>query len=290
MSVFSMIFAGNSPSNTSIFDFNIMNIANGWAVILGNYYYVNKPIEISNIYSMSISYFVLINILAFLMCFRNIYQERQSNFLSIKPNLFLIVFMLIAILSFTAFFLAYLLPYELSLIIFVYLVPIFQIIILSPNSLKPYILSFIAISLLQILIFNPAISFPAFAIIEVILIFLIIHNLNFLNKSKKFEKGLSIFFICLIFLSNPSLNTDKLFITDKNETTSHETFENSYYLKSDFDTNLHNVYCYEDSNEKSMIASLLGIRSSYSIEKEVTHSTSIDFTVKDGLEYKECIN
>ena len=99
-----------------------------------------------------------------------------------------------------------------------------------------------------------------------------------------------IFFICLIFLSNPSLNTDKLFITDKNETTSHETFENSYYLKSDFDTNLHNVYCYEDSNEKSMIASLLGIRSSYSIEKEVTHSTSIDFTVKDGLEYKECIN
>ena len=130
MSVFSMIFAGNSPSNTSIFDFNIMNIANGWAVILGNYYYVNKPIEISNIYSMSISYFVLINILAFLMCFRNIYQERQNNFLSIKPNLFLIVFMLIAILSFTAFFLAYLLPYELSLIILLYLVPIFQIIIL----------------------------------------------------------------------------------------------------------------------------------------------------------------
>ena len=171
---------------------------------------------------------------------------------------------MIAIFIFIAFLLAYFLPYELSLIIFVYLVPLFQIIILSPNSLKPYILSFIAISLLQILIFNPAISFPAYAIIEVILIFLIIHNLNFLNTSKKFEKGLSIFFICLIFLSKPSLNIDKLFITDKNETTSHEIFEDSYYLKSDFDTNLHNVYCYEDDNKKSLIASLLGIRSSYS--------------------------
>ena len=290
LSVFSMIFAGTSPSNTSIFDFNIMNIANGWAVILGNYYYVNMPIEISNIYSMSISYFALINIVAFLICFRNIYQERLNNFLSIRPNLYLIVFMLIGMLSFMAFFLAYFLPYELSLIIFVYLVPLFQIVFLSPNILKPYVLSFIGIGLLQILIFNPAISFPAFAIIEVILIFLILHNLNFLNTSKKFEKGLSIFFICLIFLSKPSLNIDKLFITDKNETTSHETFESSYYLKSDFDTNLHNVYCYEDDNEKSLIASLLGIRSSYSSKKEVSHSTSLDFIVKDGLEYMECKN
>ena len=290
LSVFSMIFSGTSPANTSIFDLNVMNIANGWALVLGNYYYVNTPIEISNIYSMSINYFVLINVVAFLICFKKIYQERQTNFLSIKSDLYSIVFMLIAIFIFIAFFLAFLLPYELSLIIFIYLVPLFQIVILSPNSLRPYCLTFIAISLLQILIFNPGISFPAYALIEVILIFLIIHNLNFLNTSKKFEKGLSVFFICLIFLSNPSLNIDKLFITDKNEITSHEIFENSYYLKSDFDTNLHNVYCYEDDNEKSMIASLLGIRSSYSRKKETMYSLSLDFIVRDELEYMECKN
>lgn len=290
LSIFSMIFSGTSPENTSIFDLNIMNIANGWAVIMGNYYYINTPIENSNIYSMSINYFVLINVVAFLICFKNIYQERHTNFLSIKSDLYLIVFMLIAILIFIAFFLAFLLPYEFSLIIFLYLVPLFQIAFLSSNSLRPYFITFIVISLLQILIFNPAISFPAYAIIEVILIFLIIKNLNFLNTSKNLEKGLSVFFICLILLSKPSLNIDKLFITDKNESTSHETFKNSYYLKSDFDTNLHNVYCYEDDDEKSLIAGLLGIRSSYSVKKEVAYSTSLDFILKNELEYMECKN
>lgn len=290
LSVFSMIFSGSSPANTSIFDLNVMNIANGWALTLGNYYYVNIPIEISYIYSKSVNYFVLINMVAFLICFKNIYQERQTNFLSIKSDLYLIVFMLIAIFIFIAFFLAFLLPYELSLIIFVYLVPLFQIVILSPNSLRPYFVTFIAISLLQILVFNPKISFPAYAIIDFILIFLIVHNLIFLNISKKFETGLSVLFICLIFFSKPSLNIDKLFITDKNETTSHEIYENSYYLKSDFDTNLHNVYCYEDNNEKSMIASLLGIRSSHSKKKETIYSISLEFILRDGLEYIECKN
>jgi hypothetical protein len=176
------------------------------------------------------------------------------------------------------------------LIIFVYLVPLFQIVILSPNSLRPYFLTFIAISLLQILVFNPKISFPAYAIIDFILIFLIVHNLIFLNIPKKFETGLSLLFICLIFFSKPSLNIDKLFITDKNETTSHEIYENSFYLKSDFDINLHNVYCYEDNNEKSMIASLLGIRSSHSKKKETIYSISLEFISKDGLEYIECKN
>lgn len=290
LSVFSMIFSGSSPANTSIFDLNIMNIANGWALTLGNYYYVNTPIEISYIYSKSVNYFVLINVVAFLICFKNIYQERQTNFLLIKSDLYLIVFMLIAIFIFIAFFLAFLLPYELSLIIFVYLVPLFQIVILSPNSLRPYFLTFIAISLLQILVFNPKISFPAYAIIDFILIFLIVHNLIFLNIPKKFETGLSLLFICLIFFSKPSLNIDKLFITDKNETTSHEIYENSFYLKSDFDINLHNVYCYEDNNEKSMIASLLGIRSSHSKKKETIYSISLEFISKDGLEYIECKN
>jgi hypothetical protein len=86
------------------------------------------------------------------------------------------------------------------------------------------------------------------------------------------------------------LNIDKLFITDKNETTSHEIYENSFYLKSDFDINLHNVYCYEDNNEKSMIASLLGIRSSHSKKKETIYSISLEFISKDGLEYIECKN
>tara|TARA_B110000261_G_C12791419_1_gene240488 strand:- start:40 stop:288 length:249 start_codon:yes stop_codon:yes gene_type:complete len=81
---------------------------------------------------------------------------------------------------------------------------------------------------------------------------------------------------------------NKIFITDINESTSHEINSYSYSL-IDFQKNSNGVYCFEGSQNMSLISSLLGIRSSFDKEKKITHSTSIDFTVNNNLN-KECLD
>ena len=287
-SIFTMVLSGKTPSDTGVLSPNFMNIANGWSTILANSFAINLPDQDVSFYNRNLAFFIFVNILSFFLIAHTFFEERHNNFLNIKSKLYLIIGLCMAFIMLISFLAAFVLPYELSLLILIYLVPIFQILFLISKPLRVYAFAFSFVTLFQILIFNPAISFPAFALIEYILLFAIIAKLNLLNTSKNLQKGLSMLLILLIFLASPSANMNKIFITDINESTSHEINSYSYSL-IDFQKNSNGVYCFEGSQNMSLISSLLGIRSSFDKEKKITHSTSIDFTVNNNLN-KECLD